>query len=67
VPERFSGGNICDVDFNDRDFDGRDGVANGNGRMCISPRVKYNSCNAVRCSRLQPINKFAFVIALKEG
>ena len=55
------------MDFNNGDLDGRNRISNGNGRMCISPRVKNDSRNPISRGRLQLIDEIAFVIALIEG
>lgn len=63
VTEGLAGMDIGQVDFDDRAFDGCDGVSDGDGRVGICAGVEDDAIRPV-AGDVEHIDEFAFVVGL---
>jgi hypothetical protein len=65
VPEFLTLEEIREMNLDNRQFHGDEGVRDGNGRMCVGTGIDYDSvCNAF--GLLNPVDELALRIALSE-
>ena len=56
---------IAEMNFNKRDLDRQQGIAQGDAGVCETTGVQYDEIDAVRRGLLHPVDQFMFGIALK--
>src|SRR5690606_13703620 len=67
LPEALARVHVREMHFDHRHADGRDGVAQGEGRVAVGRRVEHDARRPVRARLVERVDQVALVVVLAEG